>query len=146
MCATATFSARMVATVSTASACAHPDTRALTVKKVSINKQQVHFSNPKMAENIFLFSVVFMYNEERIQYVFSPYTLLQTHTFSLTPHTLQRPLQVNPVQLAELSLNDYMCLTPSLSWLYPAHTGQVSSFPEARKSLEASEANGTVSQ
>lgn len=39
-----------------------------------------------------------------------------------------------------------MCLTPTLSWLYPAHTGQVSSFPEAQRSLEASEANGTVSQ
>lgn len=39
-----------------------------------------------------------------------------------------------------------ICLTPALSWLYPAHTGQVTSFPEAQRNLEASEANGTVSQ
>lgn len=39
----------------------------------------------------------------------------------------------------------YVCLTPALSWLYPAHTGHVSSFPEALWNLEASDANGTVS-
>lgn len=48
--------------------------------------------------------------------------------------------------LGGLTLNDYVCLTHALSWLYPANTGQFSSFPEAPRNLEASEANGTVSQ
>lgn len=48
--------------------------------------------------------------------------------------------------LGGLTWSDYACLTPALSWLYPAHTGQVTSFPGARWNLEASEANGTVSQ
>lgn len=38
-----------------------------------------------------------------------------------------------------------MCLTPGLSWLYPTHTGQVSSFAEALWNLEGSGVNGTVS-
>lgn len=41
MCATATFSARMVAAVLTGSVYVHQDTRAWTVKKVSMNKQHL---------------------------------------------------------------------------------------------------------
>lgn len=38
------------------------------------------------------------------------------------------------------------CLNPALSWLYPAHTGQVTFVPDAQWNSEASEANGTVSR
>lgn len=45
-----------------------------------------------------------------------------------------------------LTQSDHLCLSPALSWLYPAHTGQVTVTPDAPWNSEASEANGTVSQ
>lgn len=122
-----------------------------------------------MCEICFFVLFLFMYNDQGILYAFSPYTLLTKSTcikaerLDMQPETIlydlhspyygalltsnsSLPSSGNPVLLAGLTLNDYVCLTPALSWLYPAHTGQVSSFPEAQWSLEASEANGTVSQ
>lgn len=62
------------------------------------------------------------------------------------PLTSDSSLPALHCMLGGLTLSDNVCLTPALSWLYPAHTGQVSSVPEALRNLESSEANGTVSQ
>ncbi|MEQ2158376.1 hypothetical protein GOODEAATRI_011686 [Goodea atripinnis] len=48
--------------------------------------------------------------------------------------------------LGGITLNGYTCLSSALSWLYPAYTGQVFTSPEAQRTSETSEANGTVSQ
>uniref|UniRef100_A0A669DG86 Heparan sulfate proteoglycan 2 n=1 Tax=Oreochromis niloticus TaxID=8128 RepID=A0A669DG86_ORENI len=79
-----------------------------------------------------------------------------THCHKHTAHVIQIFQKIKPIVhqtvcsqhavLGGLTLNDYTCLTPALSPLYPAHTGQVVSFPEALRNLESSEANGTVSK
>lgn len=78
------------------------------------------------------------------------------HSHKHTAHVIQIFQKIKPIihqtvcsqhaVLGGLTLNDYTCLTPALSPLYPAHTGQVVSFPEALRNLESSEANGTVSK